>query len=357
MHKDAVHAEAEEFRIGVLPPVGIVEADVLPLQGCTEYAHQSAAGYEAAGKQSAFLASGIVEGLVAAASRDKPVDGAANEQRQVEFQGDEHAEGKGEGRHAEGIQQECNESTDAVKQPGCSVAAHQRFNHCSHRVGLRSRERAVGEAIGLVEYHDDAGHGCRADECAKELPCLLFSRSAAEPVAYLQVGDEAACHAQGCADHAAHDESSHHTARAAQTYGYHDDGGHDECHQSHAADGICADDGDGVGCHGGEEESNDAHDKNGNNAEYPVAAHHIKVEEEESEHKSQDDAEGDESHRKVLLRARSLDLFDVFLAFELSSGQRNGFDNNAPALHNADDAGHRDAANADALRVFEDDFG
>ena len=79
---------------------------------------------------------GRIDRSVAAACSDEPVDGTANEQRQVKLQGNEHAEGKGEGRHAEGIQHERNDGTDAVEQPGRSVTTHQRFNHSSHRVRL-----------------------------------------------------------------------------------------------------------------------------------------------------------------------------------------------------------------------------
>jgi len=155
------------------------------------------------------------------------------------------------------VEDDGNDCSDAVKHPRSTDAVHQRVDDGSHGVGLWSGKLATGKAVGLVQHDHHADHRSSADEGTKELPCLLLTRCGAQPVTDLQVCDEAAGHAQRRADHTTHDECGEHTAGTTQSHGHHHHTGEDQRHQRHTAYRVTAHNGDGVGSHCGEQESDD----------------------------------------------------------------------------------------------------
>ena len=92
------------------------------------------------------------------------------------------------------IKYDGDDRTDAVKNPWGTHAIHQRIDDRGHGVGLWSGKLSAREAVGLVEHNHHTHYGGRTHERSKELPCLLLLRSGAQPVTYLQVGDEATGH-------------------------------------------------------------------------------------------------------------------------------------------------------------------
>ena len=82
-----------------------------------------------------------------------------------------------------------------------------------------------------------------------------------------------------------------------------------------------------------------------------------KIEEDEGDEQHGSAAETDDLEGDVALGADDF-LVAGSLALDLALGQRHGALDDTPALHDADDAGHGDAANADASAiVFEDVLG
>ena len=85
-----------------------------------------------------------------------------------------------------------------------------------------------------------------------------------------------------------------------------------------------------------------------------VEIHHPKEEEGIDDQQGQHAANGDNLKRDVALRALHLSRVRT-LALHLMGGQRYGAANDAPALHDADDAGHGDGADAHATRITGED--
>ena len=283
-----------------------------------------------------------------------PVDRTAHNERQVELQGNEHTQREGQCRDSAGVEHQGNEGTDAVEQPGCALARHERFYHRSHGAGLRGGHHVgvVGcEAVSLVQDHDDTAHSGCADQDAQELECFLVLGRAAQPVADFQVGDEGTGTGEGGADYATHDEGSHHAAGSLQTHQYHDDGRKDERHECHATDGVTAHNGNGVGCHGGEKESDDSHNENAHDGEQQIASHHVEVEEEGRDDNSEQRAAGNNLHGEVALGASHLFGHGASFEYFAYEGERTADD--APAFHHTDNAGHGDAADTDAFGIVE----
>ena len=193
-----------------------------------------------------------------------------------------------------------------------------------------------------------------ADEHAEELEGLLLGRSAAEPVSDFQVGDEGSCAGKGGTYHAAHDEGCYHAAGTLQTYYRHDEAGKDEGHQRHSAHGVAAHDGNGVRCHGGEEEGNNEDDGKCHAREEEIAAHDVELEEEEGGKERYDESHDDDLHGDVALCAGAflLALCLVLLA-EGGTDEGEAAEDDGAAVPHADDARHGDAADADALGILE----
>ena len=89
---------------------------------------------------------------------------------------------------------------------------------------------------------------------SEEFPCFLLYGGASQPVAYFQVGDEAACHRKRRTNHTAHDQCGYHSARAFQTYCYHYYRCKYQRHKCHARYRVCAHNGNGISSYGGKEE-------------------------------------------------------------------------------------------------------
>ena len=285
------------------------------------------------------------------------MDGTSHQQRNVQFEGDEHTQGEGQGRHLAPCQHDGHHGTNAIEQPRSTHTVHQRLDDSRHGVGLRGGQLTAGESVGLIEDDHHSAYGSCRHQCAEELPRLLLGRRSAQPVANLQVGDESAGHRQSCTYHTAHDEGCQHAARTVQAYGHHHDRSQDEGHQRHAAHGVGAYNGDGVGGHGGEEEGDDGDEQDAHQGMNDVTLHHIQIEEEEGEQDGDDRTDGDDFERDVALGAQ-LSLVDRLAAFHLLCGQSDGTLDDAPALDDADDAGHGNAADTYRLTIgFEDLLG
>ena len=178
----------------VVEPCLVDEVETGETQDGAHHTHQGTSGDEAAGYQRALLATGLVHGLVLGACGHKPVDGATYEQRGVEFDGDEHAQGKGQGWNLAYREDDGDDGTDGIEQPGRTHTIHQWVDDGGHGIGLGSSQVAAGESVGLVEQDHHATHGSGRHQRAEEFPCLLLLGSGAQPVAHLQVGDECAGH-------------------------------------------------------------------------------------------------------------------------------------------------------------------
>ena len=252
------------------------------------------------------------------------------------------------------IKDDGDDRSDTVEHPRSTDSVHQRVDDGSHGVGLWSGELATGKAISLVEHDHHADHRSCADEGAKKLPSLLLARCGAQPVTDLQVGDETAGHAQRRADHTTHDECGEHAAGTTQSYGYHHHTGKDQRHQCHTAHRVTAHNGDGVGCHRGEEESDDGDEQDAHDGKEQIAVHHAQPEEEERDGDDGDAANSDDLERDVALRALH-GRRGVALALHLFGSETNSTFDDSPALDDADDAGHGDAADADAAGVSLED--
>ena len=87
-----------------------------------------------------------------------------------------------------------------------------------------------------------------------------------------------------------------------------------------------------------------------------IEVHHAQIEEEEGHDKRGDAPEGDDLERDVALRADDFVLSAAF-PFHLTGRQSDGALDDAPRLHDADDARHGDAADADGACIgLEDGF-
>ena len=173
----------------------------------------------------------------------------------------------------------------------------------------------------------------------------MFAGRRAEPVADLQVGDEAAGHREGRADHAADDQRGGHAGRAAQSDAHQHQRREDQRHECHARYGVRADDGDGVGRNGREEEGDDEDDHETRDRLHP-AVEQAEVEEDEDRDERGDEDRQDALHRDVALRA--LGRFGSLLpASEFRDGEAHGLADDLRLADDADDAGHGDAADAE----------
>ncbi len=219
---------------------------------------------------------------------------------------------------------------------------------------MRCSELPTRETIGLVEHNHHTDNSSCADDGTQELPRLLLSGSSTEPVTNLQVGDEATCHRQRRANHAAHDQRCEHARRTFQTYSHHDDRSKDQRHQRHTRDGVAAYDSDGVGCHSSEEEGDDGHEENADDSKEQVALHHTKPEEDEGDEQRHDGADGDDLERDVALRTLHGSCC-IALAFELFRSETDGSFDDAPTLDDADDTGHGNTPDADGARISLED--
>ncbi len=118
-------------------------------------------------------------------------------------------------------------------------------------------------------------------------------------------------------------------------------------HQRHAAHGVRAHDGNGVGRHGREEEGDDAHDDQPHQGLPYVVHDATQGKESENGQQGDDDAEHDGFHGQVLFGAGDAVLGGRSLVGELVHRQANGALDDTERLDNADDAGRGDAADAD----------
>ena len=214
--------------------MAVVERYAAEAEGGADHSHQGSAGNEAGSDEGAFFTALFVGRRVFASCGYIPVDESAGQQRQVQLQRDEHAQGKGQSRHVAGCQHDGDDGTYAIEQPGGTGTAHQWFDDGGHGVGLRCCQLPAGEPVGLVQNHDDTGYGGCRYQCAQKFEGLLFLRGAAQPIAYLQIGDETARRGKGRTDDTAHDECGHHARRTFQAHRNHDDRGQNQCHQRHA---------------------------------------------------------------------------------------------------------------------------
>ena len=202
------------------------------------------------------------------------------------------------------------------------------------------------KAVSFVQQHHHTAHSGRRNERTEELPLFLFARRRAEPITDFQVGDKRACDGQSRTNHAAHNQRSHHTARAFQTDAHHHDRGQNQRHQRHSRHGVRADDGDGVGGDGRKEEGNDRHERNRDECLEDVAVHHTKPEEQERDNQRHNRGNGDELKRQVFLRALGISRNVAAAAFHLLRSQSDSTLDNAPRLDDSDDTSHCNATDA-----------
>ena len=172
----------------------------------------------------------------------------------------------------------------------------------------------------------------------------------AEPVTYLQVSDKAASHRQGGANHGAHEQCREHTRIAFKAHSHHNHGGKYEGHERHTRHRVRANNGYGVGSYRSKEESNDGYEQYSDHGVQQIEVHHAQIEEREDDEKGGNRAYGDDFERDVALCAYHL-IGRSALSAQLFRGQRHGTANDAPALDDAQDAGHGDAANADGTGI------
>ena len=304
------------------------EVDVAIAHDGTYHSHQSTSGNESGSQQRTFFAACRVDGFVLAAGSHVPVDGSTHQQREVQFQGDEHTQREGQGRHLAEGQYQCQYRTDAIEQPWSTYSVHQRVDDSCHGVGLWGSQLSAGESIRIVQYHDDAAYGSCRNQCAKELPAFLLLGCATQPVTDFQVGDETSGHGQCGADHATHYQGSHHTRGTFQAHGHHDDGSQDQGHQGHARYRVRTDDGDGIGRHGGEEEGDSRYQQDGYYSMQNVALHHVEIEEEYHEQQGEQRTEGDDFHGQVFLCA--FHAFFGLFSFHLIGSQADRTLDDAP---------------------------
>ena len=139
---------------------------------------------------------------------DEVGDEAADEERRRQGQGQVHAQGEGQRRHLGQLGDQGHRGADGVEEPGHGLARHHRLDDRGHEIGLGRGQGAALEREGLVQDVDGHADGQRRDEDAGELEPLLVARRRPQPVADLEVGDEAARDRQGRADDGA-DEQGH----------------------------------------------------------------------------------------------------------------------------------------------------
>ena len=156
-------------------PLGEEEVYIGEAQDCAHNAHERAAGDEAGSDERALLLPLGVNGSVLAAGTHVPGHGAADNQREVEVDGDEHAKSERQCRNAAEVEDDGDHCADSVEQPGCSAAAEHGLDDGRHGIGLR-RYKGVfaGEAVGLVKDQHDAADGNCANCNAKEFPSFLL---------------------------------------------------------------------------------------------------------------------------------------------------------------------------------------
>ena len=183
---------------------------------------------------------------------------------------------------------------------------------------------------------------------------MLHGRTT-KPVANLQVCHEGSGGGESRAHHATHDQCGSHAAGTFQTSHHHDDGRENQGHERHTADRVGADDGNRVGCDGGEKEGDDGDNEQGDNGEEDIAVHHVKIEEKGGNEEGEDSTEGNDFSGEVTGGAG--------LLFDGSAGARHfgdkgkGVTNDFSAVDNAEDARHRNTADADAFRIAKELFG
>ena len=207
------------------------------------------------------------------------------------------------------------------------------------------------KTVGFVQQHHHTAHSGRRNERSKELPLLLFARRRAEPITDFQVGDKRTCHSQCRADHTAHNQRSHHTARAFQTDANHHDRSQNQRHQRHSRHGIRADDGDGVGRDGRKEECDDRNERNCDECLEYIAVHHTEPEEQERDDQRHNRGNGDELKRQVFLGALRVRRNVAAAALHLLRSQSDSTLDDAPRLDDSDDTSHCDATDANRLAV------
>ena len=115
-------------------------------------------------------------------------------------------------------------------------------------------------------------------------------------------------------------------------------------------------DGNGIGGYRGEQERDACHEDDCYNGVQQIALHHIEIEEQRHKDNGDNRPDGDDFHRQVFLCAHHAGI--CLLAFHLFGGKPYGTLDDAPRAHDADNARHGDASDADTLGVFgEDGFG
>ena len=159
---------------------------------------------------------------------------------------------------------------------------------------------------------------------------------------------------EGGADDAADDETAHHALPPFESHRYEYHRREDKRHKRHARYGVGAHDGNGVGCHGGEEEGDDG---DGEQCHYCLQGSDFDTKEQEDENgdKCEKEEEHHKGHGKVALCAFAAPgctsgyAFFANRQFERTADDSGGFDD-------ADDAGHGDGTNADGAYVGGEDL-
>ena len=109
-----IRHEGAEFGEGIGPPGGVIELDATKAQQGTDDSHEGSTGNETRGDEVAFLATGFVGGLVLGTRGNIPADGTADDQGDIEFHGDEHTQGKGQGGNLAQREHHGNDGTNGV---------------------------------------------------------------------------------------------------------------------------------------------------------------------------------------------------------------------------------------------------
>ena len=193
------------------------------LQDGQQNAYQRPAGDEARGDESPAVHPLLGEDRVLGRFPDEVGDEPADEERGRERQGEVHAQGEGQGRYLGQLAGQGDADPDPVEGPGHGLARHQRLDDRGHEVGLGRGERPAAEGEGPVEDVDrDPDHEGR-DEHAGELEALLVAGRGSQPVADLEVGDEASGQGEGRADHGPDEQGDAHALGAAEARSDQDD--------------------------------------------------------------------------------------------------------------------------------------
>ena len=112
----------------------------------------------------------------------------------------------------------------------------------------------------------------------------------------------------------------------------------------------------GVGRNRSEEKSDNGYEKHSGEREEQVAFHDPEIEKQQDGRQGQERADSNDFHRQVLLCPGN-GRVALPLAFHFLCSQTHSPHDDFAAFENADDTGHGDTADTDALGILEDLFG